>query len=168
MNAEDIKPTPRTDPAAGMEIGPVRTGAPGLPATDLKTYESRLEWARWLLGRVDSAARAEPPLLPYALRGVDDREIHRIRRKLNANEADRAVLQRWREWKRSVTDARERNRLNLWSLLRMARIFAEKPETVGEAEVVRRFLCDRWNLEPEDVENSIAGNINAIAQRAAS
>jgi hypothetical protein len=111
---------------------------------ELKTYEGRLEWARYLLSQLDSAARIDLPLQPYDLRGVDEKEIHRLRVKFAPTESDRDTLLRWTAWRQSVAHASRRNELNFWSLLRMVQIFDEQSDTRGEAETVRRFLAEYW------------------------
>ena len=132
---------------------------------DMKTEDGRLAWARDLFSRLDGAKPAESPLQPYELRGESPENIAELRQRESVTEREKDVLRSWHTWQRACADTRGQNRLKLWSLLRMVQIFSEKPDTVGQADIVRKFLGNYWNLRGDELDTALRGHLHKAVER---
>ena len=90
--------------------------------------------------------------------GVREKDMILASRSERVSEEQRRALGEWTRWRASVAHTKNKNRLALWSLVRMAAIFDESEDTAGEAETVRQFIASQWDLNGEDVEWILAGN----------
>lgn len=133
-----------------------------LKDVDLRKEKPRHNWAQHLFCVLEESKPLLVPEKPYSLRGVDGKELARLIKHGKGDE-DRRVLQQYLYWERSVNKAKGRNRLTLWSLLRMVQVFDETDETHGQADTVRDFLSRFWGMEGAGLERTLEQNLHSVA-----